>query len=59
MLKLILNLEGVKKLSNTEKLGVSGGISSCMLECMQALVDCREDGHSHCSASFQVCKSTC
>ncbi|WP_438426033.1 hypothetical protein [Aquimarina macrocephali] len=59
MLKNILNRNDVQSLNKTEQSSINGGANSCLRECRQDFVDCREDGHSHCAASLAVCKSMC
>ncbi len=60
MLSKILNLNNAQVLNKKEQASVNGGaIPGCFRECFQDYVDCREDGHAHCSASLAVCKSLC
>ncbi|PKV48594.1 hypothetical protein ATE84_0594 [Aquimarina sp. MAR_2010_214] len=59
MLKNILNLNHVQSLNKTEQSSINGGANSCLRECRQDFVDCREDGHSHCAASLAACRSMC
>jgi hypothetical protein len=59
MLKSILNLKGANLIAKSEQVNILGGMNSCIRECRQDFADCREDGHSHCTASLAVCKSRC
>ena len=38
---------------------VLAGANSCIQECRQDFVDCREDGRSNCSAQLAACKANC
>lgn len=58
MLKNILNLNGANSIAKSKQRVILGG-NSCLRQCRQDFVDCREDGHSHCAASLAVCKSNC
>ncbi len=60
MLSKILKLEAVQQLNKQEQKTINGGaIPTCLRNCFQDFVDCREDGHAHCSASLAVCRSLC
>jgi hypothetical protein len=59
MLKNILILQGIQRLTKSQQQSINGGVSNCIRDCRQDFADCREDGAPNCSANLAACRAAC
>lgn len=61
MIKKINSLKGVKKLSNQESKSITGGyeINDCVVDCIDAYVNCFISGGANCVTYRDACYARC